>query len=137
MNKQQSLWTSDLTVGSCVFIKNNTGLLFARHVTGVSEREFLVEGIQSSFNKTTACNIEGTQAYPDRYDIREKYSLQKQREFLVGLDVCKLTDLQIKHMLASLSLARKAGDKTKYSHIKQTVKQEGKESHELTESKTK
>ncbi|TDB45610.1 hypothetical protein [Photorhabdus luminescens] len=120
-----------------MFIKNNTGLLFARHVTGVSEREFLVEGIQSSFNKTTACNIEGTQAYPDRYDIREKYSLQKQREFLVGLDVCKLTDLQIKHMLASLSLARKAGDKTKYSHIKQTVKQEGKESHELTESKTK
>ncbi|WP_434526398.1 hypothetical protein [Photorhabdus asymbiotica] len=116
MNKQQLLWTSDLTAGSCVFIKNNTGLLFARHVTGVSERKFLVEGIQSSFNKTTACNIEGTQAYPDRYDIREKYSLQKQREFLVGLDVCKLTGLQIKHMLAGLSLARKAGDKTKYSH---------------------
>ncbi|MCW7550672.1 hypothetical protein OO184_22750 [Photorhabdus sp. APURE] len=149
-----------------MFIKNNTGLLFARHVTGVSEREFLVEGIQSSFNKTTACNIEGTQAYPDRYDIREKYSLQKQREFLVGLDVCKLTDLQIKHMLAGLSLARKAGDNTKYSHnihadaknkilhciqhglsdlqviyllasLSMTVKQEGKESHELTEIKTK
>ncbi|EYU16524.1 hypothetical protein [Photorhabdus aegyptia] len=62
MNKQQSLWTSDFTAGSCVFIKNNTGLLFAPHVTGISEREFLVEGIQSSFNKTMACNIEGIQA---------------------------------------------------------------------------
>ncbi|HCR4036484.1 hypothetical protein AB7459_20945 [Providencia rettgeri] len=109
MSHSNGYWTGDLYAGSTVFIRRQDGHLSKCKVINVANHWFNVAGISSSFDKFTATSQEGVVALPDAYDVRERYSIQQQRDYLARLDISALSSLQINHLYAGLHLAKRAG----------------------------
>lgn len=109
MSQSNGYWTGNLHAGSTVFIQYQDGHLSKGEVVNVADHRFNVAGISSSFDKSTATSIEGVVALPDEYDIRERYSIQRQRDYLVNQDISALSSHQINHLYAGLHLAKRAG----------------------------
>nr|ELR5098775.1 hypothetical protein [Providencia rettgeri] len=106
MSQSYRYWTGNLYTGSTVFIQHQDGHLSKGEVVNVAEQRFIVAGISSPFDKFTATSIEGVVALPDEYDVRERYSIQRQRDYLTHLDISALSSHQIKHLYAGLHLAK-------------------------------
>lgn len=109
MSHSNGYWTGNLHAGSTVFIRHQDGHLSKCEVINVANHWFNVSGISASFDKFTATSIEGVEALPDEYDIRERYSIQQQRGFLAELDLAVLSAHQVNHLYVGLHLARRAG----------------------------
>lgn len=109
MSQSNGYWTGNLHAGSTVFIQHQDGHLSKGEVVNVAEQRFNVAGISASFDKFTATSKEGVVALPDEYDVRERYSLQQQRDYLAVLDITALTSHQVNHLYAGLHLAKRAG----------------------------
>ncbi|WP_144139286.1 hypothetical protein [Providencia rettgeri] len=109
MSQSYRYWTGNLYAGSTVFIQHQDGHLSKGEVVNVADQRFIVAGISSPFDKFTATSIEGVVALPDEYDVRERYSIQRQRDYLTHLDITALSSHQIKHLYAGLHLAKRAG----------------------------
>lgn len=109
MSQSNGYWTGNLHTGSTVFIQHLDGHLSKGEVSNVADQRFNVAGISSSFDKFTATSLEGVVALPDAYDVRERYSLQQQRDYLARLDISALSSHQVNHLYAGLHLAKRAG----------------------------
>ncbi|WOB81882.1 hypothetical protein [Providencia sp. PROV114] len=109
MSQSYRYWTGNLYTGSTVFIQHQDGHLSKGEVVNVAEQRFIVAGISSPFDKFTATSIEGVVALPDEYDVRERYSIQQQRDYLDHLDIATLSSHQVNYIYAGLHLAKRAG----------------------------
>ncbi len=107
MKAEPNYWTSNLDIGSKVFIKEPNGNIKEVIVTNYSADSFSVTGITAPFNKVSAMTITGFTALPNESEVREQYNSQNRRAFLLTVDLKNLSDLQIAYMYAGLSLAKR------------------------------
>lgn len=107
MKTEHNYWTSNLDIGSKVFIKEPNGNIKEVTVTNFSHDSFSVTGVTAPFNKVSAMTVTGFTALPNASEVREQYNSQNRRAFLLTVDLTNLSDLQIAYMYAGLSLAKR------------------------------